>query len=96
MRYYCTKVKYLIGFCGTRRRPKRIHAIAYYLRSMVAHPLTGFCPDGLNAVRAALLIDTDVAGFFRVEDREMLELILSEFAARIDLEYAISGLTGER
>jgi len=65
-----------------------------YLRSMVAHPLIGFCPDGINPARAALLIDTDVPGFFREDDREMLELLLKEFAARIDLEYAISRLTG--
>ncbi len=33
MRYYCTKVKYPIGFCGTRRRPKRINAIADHAAS---------------------------------------------------------------
>lgn len=65
-----------------------------YLRSMVAHPLTGFCPDGITPVSAALLVDTDVGGFFSEDDREMLELRLNEFAARIGLEYAIRGLTG--
>lgn len=65
-----------------------------YLRSMVAHPMEGFSLDGVNPTRAALLIDTDVAGFFREDDREMIELLLREFVARIDLEYAISGLTG--
>lgn len=66
---------------------------ANYLRSMIAHPLTGFCPDGFTPTRAALLVDTDVADFFKEEDREMLELLLSEFVARLDLEYAIGGLT---
>lgn len=64
-----------------------------YLRSMVATPIVGFCPDGITPARAALLVDTDIAGFFAEDDREMLELLLSEFVARIDLEYAISGLT---
>jgi hypothetical protein len=65
-----------------------------YLRSIIAFPIDGFCPDGVNQARAALLIDTDVCGFFSEDDREMLELLLREFVARIDLEDAISGLTG--
>jgi hypothetical protein len=64
-----------------------------YLRSIIAYPLSGFCADGVNQVSAALLVDTDVPGFFREEDREILELLLREFATRIDLEYAINGLT---
>lgn len=67
---------------------------ALYLRSMIARPIASFCPDGVTPVRAALLIDTDVAGFFQEDDREMLEILLTEFVARIDLEYAIGGLTG--
>jgi hypothetical protein len=67
---------------------------ANYLRSMVARPLANFCEDGITPTRAALLIDTDVAGFFQEDDREMLEILLTEFVARIDLEYAIGGLTG--
>lgn len=67
---------------------------ANYLRSVIAHPLSHFCEDGITPTRAALLIDTDVAGFFQEDDREALEILLTEFVARIDLEYAISGLTG--
>ena len=48
----------------------------------------------MNGYRAALLIDTDIAGFFRDEGREMLEILLKEFEVRIGLEYAISGLIG--
>lgn len=66
----------------------------HYLRSMVAHPLAGFCPDGVNQASAALLIDTDEAGFFREDDREMLEVLLNEFVTRINLEYALAGLIG--
>jgi hypothetical protein len=64
-----------------------------YLRSMVAYPLPDFSPEGATPVRAALLIDTDVAGYFQEEDREMIEVYLKEFAARVELEYAIRGLT---
>jgi len=67
---------------------------AIYLKSMVAHPMPGFCADGVTPVSAALLIDTDHAGFFREDDREMLERLLSEFVVRLDLEYAISRLIG--
>jgi hypothetical protein len=61
---------------------------------MVAFPMVGFCHDGVATIRAALLIDTDRTGFFREDDREMIEILITEFVARIDLEYAISGLIG--
>jgi len=67
-----------------------------HLKSMVAYPLSGFCPDGVNPARAALLIDTDKPGFFSEEDREMVELLINEFVLRISLEYAISRLTGSQ
>ncbi len=63
----------------------------HYLRSMVAYPIVGFCPDGVTPASAAILIDTDIAGFFNEDDREMLELLLREFVTRIDLEYAVRG-----
>lgn len=65
-----------------------------YLKSLVAHPLFDFSPDGATPVRAALLIDTDVAGFFQEEDEEMIRVCLNEFASRLALEYAIHGLIG--
>ncbi len=64
-----------------------------YLLSMVAHPLHTFAYNGVSPARAALLVDTNQSGFFREDDRETLELLLREFAARIDLEYVIGGLT---
>jgi hypothetical protein len=67
---------------------------ANYLRSVIARPMANFCEDGITPTRAALLIDTDVAWFFQEDDREALEILLTEFVARIDLEYAICGLTG--
>lgn len=63
-----------------------------YLLSMVAYPLTDCRPDGIHPVRAALLIDTDVPGFFQKEDQEVIESRIHEFALRIELEYAIRGL----
>ena len=65
---------------------------ASYLKSLVAYPIRQFCTDGDEFVRAAILVDTDVTGFFREEDREMVELRLKEFAARLELEYAIRRL----
>ena len=65
-----------------------------YLRSMVAYPLVEFCRDGHTPVRAALLLDTNVAGYFREEDREMIEMRIKEFVVRIDLEYAVGRLIG--
>ncbi len=64
-----------------------------YLRSLVAFPLPDFSPDGGAPVRAALLLDTDVAGYFQEEDAESIRLYLEEFAVRLALEYAIRGLT---
>jgi hypothetical protein len=63
-----------------------------YLRSMVAFPLPGFSPKGGAPVRAALLIDTDVAGYFQEKDAESIKIYLEEFAVRLALEYAIRGL----
>ncbi len=63
-----------------------------YLRSMVAYPLIDCRPDGIHVARAALLIDTNVAGYFREEDRELIESRISEFALRIELGYAIRAL----
>ena len=63
-----------------------------YLKSLVAYPLFDFSPDGAAPVRAALLIDTDVAGYFQEKDAEMIGICLNEFAVRIALEYAIRGL----
>jgi hypothetical protein len=60
---------------------------------MFAHPIAGFYPDGVTPTRAAILIDTDRRGFFLEDDREMLEILLAEIFARIDLEYRFSGLT---
>ena len=59
---------------------------------MVAYPLTDCRPDGIRVARAALLIDTNVAGYFREEDREVIESRLHEFALRVELEYAIRAL----
>ncbi len=64
-----------------------------YLRSLVAFPLPDFSPDGGVRVRAALLLDTDVAGYFQEKDAESIRIYLEEFAVRLAIEYAIRGLT---
>lgn len=64
-----------------------------YLKSMVAYPLQDCRPDGIRIVKAALLIDTNVTGYFREEDREVIESRIHEFALRIELEYAIRAPT---
>jgi hypothetical protein len=59
-----------------------------YLKSMVAYPIIDFrrAPQG-NA--AALVVDTNRPGHFREQDREKIERILEEFAARLIMESAI-------
>jgi hypothetical protein len=66
---------------------------AKYLRSLVACPLSEFSPDGGAPVRAALVLDTDVAGYFQEKDAGNIEMYLREFAVRLALEYAIRGVT---
>ena len=53
-----------------------------------------FARQSADCSRAALVIDTDAAGHFREEDREALELLLIEFAARLSLEDAIRAALG--
>jgi len=63
-----------------------------YLRSLVACPLLNFCLDGNTPARAAVMLDTNVPGYFKEESRDQLELLLQDFAARLSLEYAVKGL----
>jgi len=57
-----------------------------YLKSLIAHPISGLRgPSGVVG-DAALVIDTNRAGYFNEADRELLELWLAEFSARLVLE----------
>lgn len=63
-----------------------------YLRSMLAYYLDKVCcTDGTTAV-AALVIDTDAAGFFREADRESLEFCLREVDSRVKLELLLHAM----
>jgi hypothetical protein len=63
-----------------------------YLRSILAYYLDQVCcEDGTLAV-AALVIDTDLAGFFRDAERESLEYSLREFGARLKLELLLHSM----
>ena len=67
-----------------------------YLLSMLAYHLDEVClPDGTMTV-AALVIDTDAAGFFRESERDWLEFCLHEFGARVKLELLLQALLTER
>jgi len=67
-----------------------------YLRSLLAYYLGEvICDDGTTTM-AALVIDTDLAGYFRKSERESLEFCLREFAARIKLELLLQALLTAR
>lgn len=64
-----------------------------YLKSLVAYPVDGNIRSPKGTMEAAaLVIDTDVPGFFTDADRARLEIILDEFAARLKLEAYLFGL----
>ena len=63
-----------------------------YLKSMIAYPILHFRePDGTIS-QAAVVIDTNVAGHFKEEDRGVIEFFMDEFAARLNLEALLVGL----
>ena len=66
-----------------------------YLKSMIACPLVEFRRNGIENVKAVLVIDTDVPGYFRVADRLVLRFILDAFVARLQLEYSLRRLSNE-
>lgn len=67
-----------------------------YLRSMMAYYLGEVCCDDGSPAVAALVVDTDSAGYFREADRESLKFWLREFAARIKLELLLHAMLNER
>lgn len=64
-----------------------------YLKSLMAYPIIPFGTDDVQGC-AAIVIDTDVAGFFKEDGREALELFAREFAARLNLETFFLELLG--
>ena len=64
---------------------------ATYLRSMVANYLGQVTDDAGKIVVAALVVDTDVAGFFKEAERQSLVFCMREFGARIRLELLLLG-----
>jgi hypothetical protein len=69
---------------------------ASYLRSMVAYFLGQVSDEHGKMARAALVADTDVAGFFKEKDRASLAFCLLEFGMRLRLEMSLLALLLER
>jgi hypothetical protein len=67
-----------------------------YLRSMLAYYLDQVCCDDGTPVFAALIVDTDSAGFFRETDRDALEFCLREFGTRVKLELLLHSMLVKR
>jgi len=63
-----------------------------YLRSLIAYYIADFCDREGKRVQAALVIDTNVAGFFKEEDRTTIESYMEQFAIRVKLEALIGRL----
>jgi hypothetical protein len=69
---------------------------ATYLRSMVAVFLGHISNESGKMVATALVVDTDVAGFFKEAERQSLVFCMREFSARIRLEMLLLGLIFEQ
>ena len=61
-----------------------------YLRSIVAYHVGKVLALDKQLVEMALVVDTNLPGHFREQDRKSLEFFLREFACRIKLEHAIA------
>lgn len=66
-----------------------------YLRSMIAYPILPFRAADGTMTSAAVVIDTDVAGHFKEEDRRLIQFFMDQFAARLTLETLLVALMGE-
>lgn len=67
-----------------------------YLRSMVSFYLGEVCGENAMMVPAALVIDTDVAGFFKEAEWNSLRYCLGEFGPRVKLELLLLALVDKR
>jgi hypothetical protein len=63
-----------------------------YLKSLAAYPIIPFRQSARAERAAALVVDTDVAGFFQEEQREAMDFVMQEFGARLSLEDMIQKL----
>jgi hypothetical protein len=67
-----------------------------YLKSMAAYNLGEVCQEDGTMKKAALVIDTDFAGFFKESEVESLNFYFREFATRLKLEMCLLALTTPR
>jgi hypothetical protein len=67
-----------------------------YLRSMVSYELGGVNLDCATIGEAALVVDTDVPGFFKPDDSDQIQYVLKEFGVRIKLELLLQVLVERR
>ncbi len=65
-----------------------------YLKSIAAYPISSFMGQSRPQVEAALIVDTTIKGYFNEEEREQFEILLAEYACRLDLEYRLQLLFG--
>ena len=66
-----------------------------YLRSLVAFYLGQVCEEPGTMTEGALVIDTDVAGFFKETERDALTFCFQEFSVRLKLELLLLALLAE-
>jgi hypothetical protein len=67
-----------------------------YLKSLAACYIGKVCRPGGEMAEAAVVLDTNKAGFFKHEDAETIRFAVNEFAARYGLELSLIALTAER
>jgi hypothetical protein len=67
-----------------------------YLKSLVACYIGKACGPAGGRCEAALVIDTNKAGHFKLEDVASIRFTLEEFAARLELELSLLALMSER
>jgi hypothetical protein len=90
----------IVGDCEEAAREGEFHffddAQPSYLRSMAAYFLGEVCDERGTMKPGALVVDTDVTGFFQENDRDSLEFCFREFGARLKLEILLHPLIAER
>lgn len=81
----------IVGFCESgliyyHERQKN------YLKSLIAYPIGDYLNQDGEKVAASLVVDTNVAGHFKEEDRETIKSYMGQFALLLELEAATVSL----
>lgn len=67
-----------------------------YLRSMVAYYLGEVCREDGTMTEAALVVDTNAAGYFKESEQDAVGYVLQEFGLRVKLELLLLALVARR